>query len=447
MIYDNDKFTDEQRRIISEIGIKNKKKFDRKKKLGIVQSIYSFLLFVVLGVIMYMLNDGEITIPLIIVGAGIFLGVSNIFKTGKKLKDEQEIDDYQIGLRYAGKDVEVIGNSKKALKQTRLGMGIFLGILGCLLIPMLAYMAFSGEMIEYSNLDEVTGILVEGYTDSDGDLFMKFEGDEVIYKFTSMYVDVLDVDAIFDEIELGDEITVYADDPFDGTNDVFRNSYYLESKGIEYMNHDLMEEAYIRNQNLGLMMFWGAIIVFVGVVVFYFTYIRYTYEKNLSKEKYDLSIKYNPIANSDGNDVFDIKSVKRIETYASKAFIGVVIGLNVFSIIATVLAIIFIEDITDKLIAFLIGIVFIVFSVMAYIDVTKHNEILEGQHLIVNRFFKTKMIFIGDIRSIQFAGVNVSFLNKDGDVLTRIAAQTKNLDKIIEELERTGVIIESVQRV
>jgi hypothetical protein len=205
---------------------------------------------------------------------------------------------YDIGLLYVDIDEEVIGNNNKVFTKTSnnlLGAGVF-----CLILAVMGFMWFRQvNDINYNNLTEVTGVLEEIDMDSDNDLKMKIENDDFVYIIDTKFTNMMNISKLFDEIELGDQVVFKHAEPFEGSNDWFKEVFHFESNEIVYLDTDMVEEGIQRSANGAITFIVLPIIVSLGSFVAYFVYKYKILDNRINKEKYDLSARSNQVIDFD----------------------------------------------------------------------------------------------------------------------------------------------------
>ncbi|XMB73002.1 hypothetical protein RJI07_03590 [Mycoplasmatota bacterium WC30] len=441
MIFDNENFTEEQKQIIAKIGKKHKENKSKNTKKLNMNALIIVLIFAGILVGLYLLDDGRIYTVVILALLGIVVGGLNYFKAKKNVNQILARSDYEVGLYYADKDNEVIGNSYKKFKQNKLG-AISMTVLGFVMVIFMSLIFLNEAPVNYDNLTEMTGILDEGHFDSDEGMNLKLEGDTTIYRIQSIYTYALDIDRIFDEIKLGDEVIFLVSEVKNVNDDVIRDVYYYEVNSTEYMNYDLMMQGYERNHNLGL----GAIYIFALIsvvsIIAYFMSKYYYLPKNQHNEKYDLGIKTDPLEVVENKDIFSPNNKSEIATFAPKWMIILMfVFLTCFSV-ATILCLVLITDTTSKLISSIISGLFTIACVVGCYDGLNNNEIIKGDYFISHRFGKAKEIHIKEIKRASLMGQFVVLLDSNNNTLVRMDRGTGNLDKILERLTEYGVVIE-----
>jgi len=166
----------------------------------------------------------------------------------------------------------------------------------CLLFAVMGFMWFRQvNDINYNDLTEVSGVLVEIDMDSDNDLKMKIENDEFVYIIDTKYTNMMNINKLFDEVELGDQVVFRHAEPFEGSNDWFKEVFHFESSSIVYLNKDMVEEGIQRSSNGAITFIVTPIIVSIGSFAAYFVYKYKILDDRISKEKYDLSARSNQL--------------------------------------------------------------------------------------------------------------------------------------------------------
>ncbi|MCD4826389.1 MAG: hypothetical protein K8Q99_01255 [Acholeplasmataceae bacterium] len=441
MIVDNDKFSNEQKQIITNIGKKNRdnkhKLFRKLKMTALFAAAFSSSLL--LGV--YMLDGLGISTLILLSIIGIVIGVLNYTKAKKTIVEVLSKSDYEIGLYYADKDKEIIGNGYKSFKQAKIGL-IVISVMGLFMVIMMSIIFSLQNPVDYDSLTEITGRLKEARLDSDDNLNLILEDDITKYSISSIYTSELDIDRIFDEIGLRDNVVFLVNEAREVNNGIRRSVYYFEVESIVYMDYDLMMQGYQANHNIGVTMIIVFAILSIGSIGTLIVQKNIILVKKQSKEKYDLSIKVVDLENIDDTEIFEMMHKPKIDTFAPKGLLMVVAIIMIASILGIIFSLILIKDPTDKLIiSIFLGIMAIVCAV-GYYDGLKHNERIEGNYFIIYRFFKVKKIDIKDIKRVSSRGQFVTLSDINNETLARMSSMTGNLDKIIERLSEYGVIIE-----
>ncbi len=442
MILDNKKFSEEQKQIITSIGKKYKDNKEKHLRKVNVIALITILIFMSILTFLYLLDSRRISTITFLILFGSGVGIFNYSKAKKKLLKVLSGDDYEVGLYYANKDDEVIGNGYKMFKQTRVGF-IALGILGLVVTIPMGLISYNESPVDYNSLTEITGILEEGYFDADDGIQMRLEGDDTVYRIQSIYTVVLDIDRIFDEVDLGDEVIYRIGEVKVVNGDTLRDVYYYEADSVEYMNYDLMMQGYNRNHNLGIVV----VIVFgllgVGSIISFFVYKNYILIMKQEKEKFDLSIKNKVIEFDRDEDLFELTSKPKIATYAPRWMIIFMIIMIVGFFIGMILSLIYITDPFNRVgIPILCGVLALLCVVGCY-DGLRNNEMIDGDYFISHRFFKTKKFHIKEISRLSVTGGIATLLDSNNKTLVNISTFTKNLDKIIDRLNEFGVLVET----
>ena len=442
MILDNERFTEEQKQIITNIGKKYK---DNREKSIRKLNFFAFIVVLIYTSILigiYFLDNGRIYTIGFLVLLGIVVGGLNYFKVRKNLKNILSKIDYEVGLYYADKDYEVIGNSYKRFKQDRIGI-IIMAVLGFIIAIFMSLIAFKGSPVNYDNLTETSGILVEVHLDSDDAMQMKLEGDTTIYIIQSIYTRAIDINRIFDEVDLGDEVIFLVSEEKDVNSNTFRDVYYYEANSIEYMNHDLMIQGYDRNHNMGVGMVTISGLIGFGSFISYFICKFYYLSKKQQSEKYDLGIKTGTFKMIDNETVFTATKNPNIVTYAPKGLIILIFVLLAIFLTGFLLSLILISDSTTKSVMSIFSGVFTALMAVGGYDGLKNNEEIEGDFFISHRFTRVKRIPIREIKRVSMMGQFVLLLDSNNKTLVRMDRMTGNLDKILERLNEYGVVIEA----
>lgn len=439
MINDNKNFNDEQREIITNIGKKYKNSNIALRRFNITSIVMS-VFFIGLILVIYSIDSREIFTIIVLGLLGLIVGSFNYYKLRKKIEMSLDKSDYEVGLYYATDDREVKGNNYLKFKQARIAL-ILSGVLWTVMAIVMSFFFFDDSPVDYGNLTEVTGILEEGQLNSDDEIKMKLEGNETDYRIQSIYTAVLDLEELFEEVDLGDEVIFYVGEIKNVNDRNIQDVYYYESNAKVYMDYDLMMKGFNKNRDLGIIMVCVFGLIGVGSIIGYFVYKNKILVNRQQKEKYDLSIQTSISELSD--DIFINNSKPKIETYAPKSliyFLRILIGIMIGCF---VLSFIYLENITDKLIVSSVLILFTILLAFSYYDVTKSNESVDGNYFYINRWFKTKKFHLSEIKKVTTTPQMAILLDENNKTIARISMMTKNLDKILERFSEFGVVIDT----
>lgn len=293
MLYDNEHYTQEQKDAISRIGKKYKDNKENTLKRYNLYALLAVLGAIAVGIMLLALKPNNTVTPIFIGLIAFGTGLYNALKAKKERMKVLEDTDYNVGLYFADKDPQVIGNSKKVLGKAGLAYLIIGIVLVLALIPILMF-AFDGEPVDYDSLEIITGKLDSGEIDDDI-IEMYIRDDTTKYRITSIYTDVLDVDKIFDEVVLGDNVTFYADTMKVVNGEPVRDIYYFESFGTVYMDEELMLKGYYRNETIGYIVVGVFLIAGIGMISAYIIGKKFIEPRNKAQEIYDLTIKEHDI--------------------------------------------------------------------------------------------------------------------------------------------------------
>ena len=445
MIFDNDKFTTEQKQIITEIGRKHKQNRAKNFQQIYVNAIIIVVFFVGMLIGLYFLDPVNVYRIVLLLILGAVVGALNFFKAKKNLSNVLSRSDYEVGLYFADKDDEVIGNIEKRYRNNK-RTAIILGVMGIFLALFVGLVTFlsNDPPINYDNLSEITGRLEAGRRDSDDDLQMTLEGDTTVYRIVSIYTAVMDMDSFFDEVHLGDEVVFLVGEIKHVNDDVVRDVYYLEVNSIVYMNRDLMIRGDERNQGFGKGIVLVGGMIGVASVLWVLVWPLFFSNKRRKNEKYDLTIKTERVDVLNTDDIFAASRKPKIVTYAPKWMVILMFVLLLAFSAASVASLIFITDAGNRaLVTGFLGI-FVLVSVAGCYDGLKNNEMIDGDYLFTHRFGKERKIPLKDISRITVFGTLLLFRDANSKILARIDRNTCNLDLILERISEYGAVIEGM---
>lgn len=120
MLFDNPKFTDRQREIITTIGKEQRDLIDKEKKVNIIGFTVTMILILVALILLATFSGMKLGITIIIGIGTLILFPSIISRKCDILNDVKKQEDYDIGLRYINLSPKIVGNAKKKLKAIRL---------------------------------------------------------------------------------------------------------------------------------------------------------------------------------------------------------------------------------------------------------------------------------------------------------------------------------------
>lgn len=294
LIKDRTDFTDEQRRMIEQIGEKHKNRRNYYLNRFYIKSLLFLCAYILVLLFLYSLDSNDSRVSFALPCMLLISSTIGFFAGKKKIVKDLSGDLYDIGLLYVDVDEEVIDNNDKVftkISKNLLGAGLF-----CLVLAVMGFMWFRQvNDINYSDLMEVSGILVSIDMNYDNDLEMKIENDDFVYIIDSKYTNLMNISKLFDEIELGDLVVFRHAEPFEGSNDWFKEVFHFESNDIVYLDIDMVEEGIQRSSTGAITFIVISIIVSIGSFVTYFVYKYKILDNRISMEKYDLSARSDQI--------------------------------------------------------------------------------------------------------------------------------------------------------
>ena len=210
---------------------------------------------------------------------------------------------------------------------------------------------------------------------------------------------------------------------------------------MEYLTFEEVKIRQEENKQLGII--FGSVFTFIGIASF--TYLLFY--KNVLYKKY----KENEIFNLDYNDEELNEIMEEYKEYSGgtsyiktsypKSFLYIFIGFSVISLGLIIGSLFAMSNLELFIILMVIGVIFGLISILGLFDLTKNYEVLDKDTLIVNRFFKKKVINVKDIKNVRYIGLYVCFYGHNDKILCRIDVNTVGVNDIVEELISRGVMV------
>ena len=159
MLFDNENFTNRQRRVIYEIGRNFRERLDHEKRKLIVLNLIVLFIPILFGVLLSVFDNNQPQYYFFVI-VFIFIVGFNIYKKIKDLNHLKNQDDYIIGLFYADKDKRVIGTADKKLKQVRLS-SVIIALVTFFISVIVGAIVFNQGKTDFDKLTTVEGIIEE----------------------------------------------------------------------------------------------------------------------------------------------------------------------------------------------------------------------------------------------------------------------------------------------
>ncbi len=173
--------------------------------------------------------------------------------------------------------------------------------------------------------------------------------------------------------------------------------YYAEINGTELLTKAEVLKADADNLMIGKIMCLITSNLAILSLILIFVYKATIYKNNKAKEIYDLSFTDNEIQQKlYYDDEIEITKNIYIKTSYPKWALWVYIVFLIISI-GLMIGSFFIKE-PGKWVCLGIGLFIGLISALGFFDLLKNYEILDNDKLIVNRFFKKKIILIQDVK-------------------------------------------------
>lgn len=439
MLFDNENFTNRQRRVIYEIGRNFRKRLDHEKRKLIVLNLIVLFIPILFGVLLSVFDNNQPQYYFFVI-VFIFIVGFNIYKKIKDLNHLKNQDDYIIGLFYADKDKRVIGTADKKLKQVRLS-SVIIALVTFFISVIVGAIVFNQGKTDFDKLTTVEGIIEEAKYSSEK-IDIKLKDDDTIYRITSIYVDVFDYDEFNEVAKEGDMITFLCDEKRNN----FRPVYYVEVNGVEFLTKDEVLKADEENIFIGKIIcfvFLGIALISFGSYIYYKNFI---YKRNKENEYLNLDFteaELKELEESLNKGHIDINNEIYIKTGYPKSYLILYLIFGVISLGLLIGSVFALNELVAFLVLLSLGLLFGLMVLIGIYDLTKNFEELKGNKLIAHRFFKKKEIDISELKLIRITPTYIKFIDKDGKTFCRMASQTLRVGEIIEELSNRGVRVES----
>lgn len=437
MLFDNPKFTDRQREIITTIGKEQRDLIDKEKKVNIIGFTVTMILILVALILLATFSGMKLGITIIIGIGTLILFPSIISRKCDILNDVKKQEDYDIGLRYINLSPKIVGNAKKKLKAIRLFTIIMSSM--ALFITLLVFIINANmEVTDFSKLNVVRGTIEDVKYINDDYIDIKIKDSKTKFRIQSLYLDALDIKE-FKKAALKDkEVTMFVDG---NENSATRFVHFVGIDEVVFLDEFEVIKADRDNIDLGWLICIISAICTVGFFGFYFIYKWTIYKKNKAKEIYDFDYTEEEIdAIQVNNEEIDTSDVYIKTTYPKWMLIFFIVGC-VISLGLIILGL-FIKEPEGTWACIAMGLFFGLLSSLGLYDLTKHYELLDKDTLIVNRFFKKKRINIRDIKCIRINGQVATIVDRSSKNFCMISTMTKGLFDILEVLEKLGISIE-----
>jgi len=436
-------YTERQIAIIENIGRRKRPSLKKEKRKNTILSIVfycvclSFLIFLSIDDNRYLFT----TLFLSVFGTIVFF--ANIAMYFNRLDNLNRSDDFQVGLHYMHNDVHIIGNNKKLLKNN-IFVSLSLFILSFIFAIIMSLAFYGNENPDYSEMLVFTKE-IESMEMQKDDLFIHFRDDSHKYFVNSIFSDYIDYNQLFEEVIIGDELTVYTENYNQGT-DRSISIYYLEHEGIVYLGYDNMIQGYEANVRVAFVTFIVSTLLAILILVWMIIYKYCIYDNNVVKEEYELRLSKLEIKDllekrstviTDSHDLYiEIKQPKRNLIIASTiAFV-----LSIISIIIYLYA----QGTTNRNIGTIfMGTIAALFW-FALLTVYKDKEIISNNTFIKKRVFRTRKVDFKDIKLVKIALNSIEIIGKDNNTILTASFQSKNIKPVIDAFENNNIYVDKL---
>lgn len=219
----------------------------------------------------------------------VYLAYSK-YKELKSKYDFKEMDDYELGKKFASLNPKVIGYHDNKIRMVK-SYGIFIGVLLVIFVGFSGYNAFSKKTVNYDGLTTISGTITSINLDNSNTLKIKINDEENKYskyefQLPSQLNKYINLDEILTKNDKNAIIKVGNLDE-KNLNGIY---YYLEIDSKEYVNLSILDKYMVDYQNGLKRNFYislGAVGIIIGCGIGYFIYNK----KQIKNETIDLSNK------------------------------------------------------------------------------------------------------------------------------------------------------------
>ena len=233
----------EEKAVLEQLGREYRESYRQRRKKFLITftATFSAIMLAVLLLLYLIDTDTVMIIAFGVMGAiGIALSLGGFLNAMKK---ELEQDDLSLGAKYKFTNKKVKGAGRYAFKKMLITCIVCMISGAAFMLPLWGLI---GNARDYDEFTPLTG-RVEYCREQDGKdryIAIAFYDNPVEYRLTSIYIKQFDY-SFFDEVKVGDTVTVLIDDSKDHTfslrgvsKKLFNSFYYLEANGKEYFSYE-----------------------------------------------------------------------------------------------------------------------------------------------------------------------------------------------------------------
>ena len=447
MIQDNKDFTERQKRILEKIGEKYRPKIEAEKKRNTILGV--LLYFVCIGILIIILKEDfrYIYTAISLSVIGVFILAINLVLYRNKLNDIVKGDNYHIGLYYGQLDVRVIGNNKRMLKRI-VYVFLFIAVISLIFSIVMGIASYTTELPDYSQMNQITGIVEYIDLGSKRDLEVKFVNDDQKYMINSIFYNFIDYDELLNFVKPGQIITIYVEQ-YENT-DRFVSIYYLSHNGNEYLGYSNFVKGFEANVKVAYVSFILSSAIFLSCIIWIVLYKTLIFNRNVLLEEYDLEFTQIELdqmiknTNREIADNYSSKDVKKVEIKQTRKNINLAIS---FAIIFTLIAIVVFftaKGTTNRNIGTIMMSFIALMIWFGVITSYVNKEIVSDKEFIKKRLFFTKKVDFKDIKMVKVSSSFVVIKDHENKQILSASCQSKELDELINAFESGGIYCEKV---
>ncbi len=283
---DEKDYTDRQIDLITTIGSDWRTKIDNELKNIVITNIVVFVFTSVIIWSMLFINRNIFILGVFFVPIIILSMIVDYVKKAKEFIKLKSQTDYTIGLFFMDRDPGVVGRSDK-IKRKMKKDGFILTCLSSsmLIVFLVVFIVYGGNLHDYSSLTTITGNLDHIYVFNNDAIIFKLENDSTRYIVDPLYAKYIDSMPMIDNTQAGDDVVLFVD----GKDSlVERNVYYAEISGVAYFDNDTMQLGLHDEMIIGYVMVGFVSIFWISGFLMYPIYKHFYYPKSKEKEKYNL---------------------------------------------------------------------------------------------------------------------------------------------------------------
>ena len=256
----NDTFS-EERAILEKLGREYRASYkERRKKL--IKTFLPVSMAVVVAIVLLLILLYCDTIMVVLIGLlTAFASLFCLFSILSVMKKELNQDDLSLGNQYKFTNRRVKGANRNRFIKISVTCVLFM-IMGLLLL--LPLIGIFGEKQSYDEFVPITGKIKYVYEQRGRNRYVAIGFSDVPteYRLTAIYLREFDY-SFFDDVEIGDTITIYVSDYDDrGGDKKWNEFYYLASEEKEYFTYDNYVKSVEHNEKVAFT------VVGIGIAIF-----------------------------------------------------------------------------------------------------------------------------------------------------------------------------------